>query len=79
MYLGDFIEVCSKSVSLDISEFVKEGMYRHVATISPIEIISLLKMFDSERAIDYAKTEIKEITASSDKIFIVLTRANDEG
>lgn len=78
MYLGDFIKLCGKNEKLEIYNRADGGRNDHVATIRQKEVISLLKVFDSERAIDYARSEIVEIGQSDGKIVVVAKRQHDE-
>lgn len=77
MYLGDFVKLCGKNEKLEICTG-DAGRYNHVATIKQNELIALLKVFDSERAIDYAKPEIVSVCSIEGKIVVVVKRRHDE-
>lgn len=77
MYLGDFVKLCGKNEKLEIYT-IDEGRNDYVATIKQNEIIALLKVFDSERAIDYARSEIVSVCSVEGKIVVVVKRQHDE-
>lgn len=74
MYLGDFVKLCGKNEKLEIYTIDDD----YVATIKQNEIIALLKVFDSERAIDYARSEIVSFCSAEGKIVVVVKRQHDE-
>lgn len=73
MYLGDFIKKCDDGTTLDIKVRNDEGKFVHIATSTSIEIANLLKIFGSERALDYGTKQIESFYVTNDgRLAVVL-------
>lgn len=80
MYLGEFIKKCDDSMSLNIMARNDEGKRVHIATSTPSEIANLLKIFGSERALDYGTSQIESFYVTTDgRLAVVLETGYYEG
>lgn len=80
MYLGEFIKKCDGSMKLNIMAKNDEGECVRIATSTPSEIANLLKIFGSERAIDYGTSQIESFHVTVDgRLAVVLETGYYEG
>lgn len=80
MYLGEFIKKCDDDTTLDIKVRNDEGKFVRIATSTPSEIANLLKIFGSERALDYCTSQIESFYATTDgRLAVVLETGHNEG
>lgn len=80
MYLGDFIKKCDDGTTLDIKVRNDEGKFVRIATSTSSEIANLLKIFGSERALDYSTIEIESFYVTTDgRLAVVLETGHNEG
>lgn len=80
MYLGEFIKKCDDGTTLDIKARNDEGKFVRIATSKPNEIANLLKIFGSERALDYGTIQIESFYVTTDgRLAVFLETGHNEG